>query len=249
MLESRVEREGWIAIAAGLAAAGLLFAFPFSRFVFGYFVILVHEMGHALAGWLYGYPSIPAFDFTYGGGVTSHQARMLLLPVGVQGALLALALLFRRNPLSLALTLAVAAFYGWTAWTGAHHAWILAMGHGTELVIAGIFLHRAFSGDACEGSAERPVYAFAGGFTLLHDLHFAWRLVTSPAQRQLYADAKGGGHWMDFSRLATDTFHVPLETVAAWFLLLCLLPPLLVWAVNYWSEAWEEWIARLRRVE
>lgn len=245
MLESRAEREGQVALAAGLAVALVAFSFPFSRFVFGYFVTLVHEMGHTLAGWLFGYPSIPAFDFAYGGGVTSHQARMVLLPILVQGALLWLAFLFRRNPLSLGLSLGVAAFYGFTAWTGAHHAWILAMGHGTELLIAAIFLHRSFSGDACQLSAERPVYAFAGAFTLLHDLHFAFQLVTSPEQRQLYGDAKGGGHWMDFSRLANETFQVPLETVAAWFLVLCFLPPLLVWALHHWSDAWEDMKERL----
>ena len=60
MLEDRAEREGQVALASGLAVAVVAFAFPFSRFVFGYFVTLVHEMGHTLAGWLFGYPSIPA---------------------------------------------------------------------------------------------------------------------------------------------------------------------------------------------
>jgi hypothetical protein len=32
---------------------------------------------------------------------------------------------------------------------------------------------------------------------------------------------------MDFSRLSEEFLHVPLEAIAATFLVLCLLPPLL----------------------
>jgi hypothetical protein len=43
----------------------------------------------------------------------------------------------------------------------------------------------------------------------------------------MYEAAKGGGHWMDFSRLAEEYFRVPLDFIAGAFFLLCLLPPLL----------------------
>jgi hypothetical protein len=40
-------------------------------------------------GWLFGYPSIPAFDFTYGGGVTSHNETQSVFIVGIVLSLLA----------------------------------------------------------------------------------------------------------------------------------------------------------------
>ena len=40
----------------------------------------------------------------------------------------------------------------------------------------------------------------------------------------IYGEAKGGGHWMDFSRLADDYFHTSVATVAHFFFICCLLP-------------------------
>lgn len=243
-----IDRAGWSAVGWGLALAVAALALPFVSFVLSYFVILVHEMGHAMAGWLYGYPSIPAFDFAYGGGVTTHTERVPLLAVAVGGALATLVGVFRRNPTSLAISLALLAGYAATAWTGAHQAVIVAMGHGGELVFAGIFLHRAFSGSACRAPGERPLYAMVGFFVVLYDMRFAWRLATSSLHRELYADAKGGGHWMDFSRLAGEHWGVPLESLAVGFLVLCLLPPLLAFLANHFRGALREAVLHLRRI-
>jgi hypothetical protein len=220
-----IDRAGWMAFGGGLAAATLVLAFPLTHFVFSYFTTLVHEMGHAAAGWLFGYPSIPAFDLSYGGGVTLQQDRVLALVVGVAaagawGAYALRAQAFLRNGL-----LVLLALYGGLAATRGHEAVIVAMGHGGELLFATLFLHRALSGRGCTTPIERPLYALLGWFIVLSDLGFAWQLLTSSLHRELYEEAKGGGHWMDFSRLAEEFLHVRLETVAAVFLALCVLPP------------------------
>src|SRR5688500_2816830 len=54
----------------GLAAAIVVYFVPLTRMMFSALVTLFHELGHAVVGWLFGYPSIPAFDFVYGGGIT-----------------------------------------------------------------------------------------------------------------------------------------------------------------------------------
>jgi hypothetical protein len=243
-----IGREGWLALGVGALLAACTLASPLASYVFSYFTVLVHEMGHALVGWLYGYPSIPAFDFVYGGGVTSYAERVVILPLAVQLALLWLAWIFRGNPVSRALVLGGAAFYGLTAWTPAHEPVITAMGHGTELVIAGIFLHRALSGRACHHRAERLVYAFVGWFVTFENLHFAYHLMTSSFHREVYEAAKGGGHWMDFSVLAEQSLRAPLESVAAAYLVLCLLPPALAILGNYYASTSAAAIAQLRRV-
>lgn len=245
-----IERQGWLAAGGGaMGAALVLGTLPFVSGVLSYFLVLVHEMGHAAVGWLYGYPSLPAFDFVYGGGVTTHQDRLPLIAFLVQAALLALAWVFRRNAASLGLTLGLAAAYGLTAWSDGHEVVILAMGHGFELVIAGIFVHRALSGNACHHEAERMLYGFVGFFVTFYDLRFAHGLVTSSFRREVYQVAKGGGHWMDFSQLAERHLHVSLEAVAAGFLVFCLVPPLVALGVNLRREETAALMLRLRRVE
>ncbi|MCG8592679.1 MAG: hypothetical protein MJE66_25595 [Proteobacteria bacterium] len=244
-----IERSGWLCLAGGTAAAAVALKLPFVSFVLSTFVVLAHELGHAATGWLYGLPSIPAFDFTYGGGVTSHGARVPAIAVGVQALLVASIWVFRRNRWSLGLSAAAASLYAATAWTAAHEAVILAMGHGTELLIGGLFLHRALSGRACQRPGERPLYAFVGAFTILYDLRFAYRLWTSAFHRELYGEAKGGGHWMDFSRLADEVLGVPLAAVAAAFWLCCFAPPLVAVLGNWHASRVSRWLEDLKRVE
>ncbi len=240
--------EGWIAVTLGGVLALCILPMELLSYALGYLKILAHEMGHAIVGWLYGYPSIPAFDFVYGGGVTSHSERIVALAVCVQAALLWIAWLFFRNTASFAIAAGACAFYATTAWTSLHDPLIIAMGHGTELVIAGVFLHRAFSGRACHHGAERVAYAFTGWFITFVNLDFAYGLTTNSFEREMYEQAKGGGHWGDFSRLAEHHLHTSLESVAGAFFALCLVPPALAFLGNHYHAASVAVIARLRQV-
>jgi len=243
-----VESAGWLAFGAGLLLAVLTEVVPFLRVLVGYFVVLVHELGHALAGWLFGYPSIPAFDFTYGGGVTLHQGRAVAIVLAVYVVFAVLAFVFRRNPATLVVVGATTALYSVLLATGTADVFIIAMGHGGELFFAWLFLHRALSGRACHHAAERAAYAWIGFHVVFHDLRFAWGLATNAFQREMYAGAKGGGHWMDFSRLANEHFGVSLETVAGGFLVLCLLPPLCALLVSWLRPellALREWLGEV----
>ncbi len=228
-----IDQAGWLALSLGLGLALLSEVLPFLRVLVGYFVVLAHELGHTLVGWLFGYPSIPAFDFTYGGGVTSHFERSPLVLLLVYAGFVALLWAFRRNALSLAVVAGTAATYTALLLTSGSDIVMIAMGHGTELLIAALFIHRAASGRACRAGGERPLYAWIGFHIVVHNLRFAWGLCTSSFERQVYADAKGGGHWMDFSRLANEFFGVSVETVAGIFLVSCLLPPLIGLATTW----------------
>ncbi len=232
-LGRRIEAAGWKALGLGLGLALLTELLPFLRVLVGYFVVLVHELGHTLAGWLFGYPSIPAFDFAYGGGVTSHQDQRPGLLLLVYGVLAFLLWVFRGNRVSFVLVAAASAGYTLLLVTDGADIAMIAMGHGAELLFAALFIHRAVSGRACEHAVERPLYAWIGFHIVFHDVSFAWGLVVSSFQREVYEGAKGGGHWMDFSRLAEEFFGVSLETVAGGFLLLCLLSPVLGLAVSW----------------
>jgi hypothetical protein len=244
-----ISREGWLAIAAGGGLAALMQLIPALEVMIGYFLVLVHELGHALAGWLFGYPSVPAFDFTYGGGVTAHQSQKKILVLVVFGLLAALFWAFRRNRTSQVLVVVLALAYGYALATSWHEIVMIAMGHGAELLFASLFLNRALSGRACTYEIERPLYAWIGFYIILHDLRFSYGLVANPYERLAYMNAKGGGHWMDFSRLSEDYFHTSLESVATAFLLLCLAPPLLSFLFHRYRPQLGALGMRLRRIE
>ncbi len=240
----RVDRQGYQSIlgGAGLAAAVVFLPpFAFVSYVLHPLVTLVHELGHTLAGWLYGYPSIPAFDFTYGGGVTIHQERQWLL-IGLWLVALAwLGFVFRRNPGTLLVLAGITGAYFITAATSWHEAIVIAMGHGGELLFATVFLYRAWSGSSLVHELERPIYAFAGSYIQFYDLRFAFELLTSQAARLDYEDAKGGGHWMDFSRLANEFFGGRFLLVVLAFFVACLLPPLIAWLLHRYRPHWQQW--------
>ncbi len=213
------------ALIVGGAVALIVYLVPFPRFVFHTLITLVHELGHALAAWAFGIPALPAFDFVYGGGVTMHHGRSTGLMILIYVAFGALAYWVRQNRgYLIALAVWVCA-YTLVAFTPLHEAIEIAMGHGSELIFAGIFLYRALTGSACRVPAERPLYAFCALFILLSDAAFALSLLTSSARVADYEDAKGGGHWMDFSRLADDYAHVDLQAIVFVFLIAVVLVP------------------------
>lgn len=230
----QIDQAGRRAVAIGFGLAVATALLPILQMLIHSMVVLVHELGHAATGWLFGYPSIPAFDFTYGGGVTTHAGRSTLVLVGVLGSAAYGLWRFRAEPRPFRTGLGLAAAYLLLLVLGGDEAVILAMGHAAELLFAGLFLYRALTGSGCKLEAERPLYAWLAMHIVWFDLQFAWGLMTSASQRASYAAAKGGGHWMDFSRLANETFHAPLESLAFVFGLLCLLPlPAAWWLARY----------------
>ncbi|PRQ04184.1 hypothetical protein ENSA5_10220 [Enhygromyxa salina] len=232
---SRVERQGWVSLGVGAGLALLASALPLPRFIFGYLTILVHEMGHALTAWLFGYPAIPTFDFTYGGGITLQGGRvwaLLLVPLGL---LAWMGWQHRANPRARWAWGAAGALFMVVAVSPAHRHLIVLMGHGNELIIATVFIYRALSGAAIKLPAERPLYAACGLFIVFESLRFGFGLMTSEALREIYEQAKGGGHVMDFSRLAGE-FAVRVKTLAALFFMSALALPGLAFLLFRYRE-------------
>ena len=222
----QIESAAWKSLGGGLAFTVFILFIPFLSYIFQYLLILVHEFGHAIAGWLYGYPSVPAFDFVYGGGVTPYQSRKIIIVIVVYLLFASLFYLYRKKSFTLVFLLIIVILYTVFAFTSGHQVIILFMGHGFELIFAIVFLYRAFSGSSIIVPIERPLYAFLGFFIVFIDIRFAHRLMTSTAFRADYGAAKGGGHWMDFSRIAEEFLNVQLTSVAAFFFVLCVLTPI-----------------------
>jgi len=211
-------------IAAGLGLAMLVLSAEQVTFLLSPLITLVHELGHAVTAWLFGYPAIPAFDFRYGGGVTLHGDRvgflLLLLYAGLGG----LAYYCRhQRPLLVGLGM-LTGLYTLAAFSPIHEMLFVAMGHGFELIFAVIFLYRALSGWGCRYAIERPLYAMLGFFIVFFNLRFAWMLQFSAVFRELYLMGKGGiDH--DLVRLARDFFHTDLVTVVGIYGFFVILTP------------------------
>lgn len=219
-------REAIVQLSIGGAMATGVFSVEFLTFLFTPLLTLVHELGHALTGWFFAYPSIPAFDFVYGGGVTMHSPRQTAILTLIYAIYVYGLLHFRKNPRALAALGSYIVLYSIAAFTSIHELLMIFMGHGAELIFAGIFLYRAISGSSIVHALERPVYAFAGFYILLYDLRFSYRLMTSADYRLEYGEAKGGGHWMDFSRISLEYMGGKLILLSLIFLLLTLSVPL-----------------------
>ena len=217
------------ALGIGFGLAILVSALPFARFVFGYLIVLLHELGHALCYWVFGYPAVPAFDFVHGGGVTIHQERSLLLLLAAWAGLGALIWLYRSNPLALKIFGTLAVLHVACVVTGLD-AWIgVAGGHLFELLFAGLFLYRAATGSGVKVPAERPLYAACGFFVLFQVIGLAGRLATNAGARGDYRAAKGGALAMDLDRIAHELLGLPLSAVALLLLAAALATPVLTW--------------------
>ena len=253
-LEYELAEEGFDkqAVIAMVIGAGLGFWALHSRLLYtltSMIKTLVHELGHTIAGWVFGVPSIPAFDFTYGGGVTMHQEPSKFLIVVIYLGMASLLVLYRRKPVSLMIIGAMIAGHALCMMTNFKEPITIAMGHGFELIFAGIFLYRAMSGFACVHNAERPLYAFLGFLITFDNIRFAHRLVHSPEHRWQYENAKGGGHWMDFSRLANEFFLVDLSVIANLFMLASLLPVIISVALYLTRDRWWNPLAKIISLE
>ncbi|MBI5252286.1 MAG: hypothetical protein HY912_22555 [Desulfomonile tiedjei] len=243
-----LDRDGWIMLAVGPVIALVSFLFFWVKWTFSVLEILVHEMGHAIFGWVFGYPSLPAFDLIWGGGVTVHVDRSTALLLLVYALLAGLIVMYRRNAAAVAMIFAVIAVHLFCTFTKYHSLLIVAMGHGTELLIGGLFIYRALSGRAIIHYVERPLYSVIGFFMVFSNMALSYRLLTSWSERGAYAAAKGGHMEMDFIRIARDHLNWKLTSVALLFLVLSVLTPFLAYlAVRYEQYIYSALIRLLRR--
>jgi hypothetical protein len=239
------DKQPIISLLIGSALALWTLNSPFLYTLSNMMKTLVHELGHTFAGWGFGIPSVPAFDFSYGGGVTIHQDPSPVVLTLIYAALAYLLFLYRHKPRSLALICTIGGAHIASMATGLDEPLTIAMGHGFELLFAGIFFYRALSGFACVHGAERPLYGFLGFLITFDNMRFAHRLIHSHEHRWMYENAKGGGHWMDFDRLAREFLLVDLSAIAHFFMLASAAPLVVSLALYCTRDRWVPSLGRL----
>jgi hypothetical protein len=220
--------KGWQAIAIGAALTIAVFSMPLLVFLLSPLEIIVHELGHTAIGWIFGYPSIPSFDFIFGGGVTHKSAERVPFIVGlVYGGFGYLFYRCWHHIAASRIVLAGAIAYSLCLITPLQDLLILAMGHGFELIFAGIFLYRALSGYACRNAAERPLYGLLGLYFVVCDIRLTWGLLFDAELRDSYQQGKASIQDNDLVRIARDYLHSPLSLPVSILLLGALLVPII----------------------
>jgi hypothetical protein len=233
-----------LAIGAGVGFICVMFTLP--NFFLSVFKTLVHELGHAVFGWLYGYPSFPAFDFMYGGGMTFNFQQNKLVVLLIMLCLAGLLFLLRKNATALIVFGIISVLHLFLTFTNIHSLIIIFMGHGMELLIAGLFIYRALSGRSIVHGVERPLYAILGFFLVFSDVGFAYRLLTSHDEREEYFSAKGGDVDMDFLRIARDHFHTDnIGGPVFFFLVLSLVVPIVALLAYRYEQYIHFFLAKL----
>src|SRR4051812_44688730 len=56
-----LSKSAWRALGIGFCIALGISALPFTAILFHPLVTIIHELGHAITAWSFGYPALPAF--------------------------------------------------------------------------------------------------------------------------------------------------------------------------------------------
>lgn len=254
--DGRIGTTEWKILGFGLGAAILCYALPFTRFVFSAIVTLFHEFGHAVAGWLMGYPSLPAFDFVYGGGLTHHGQFRLSIAIAIGGVFVYLGYLFRENKKALGLIGAL--FLVWLflitrEWR--RELLFASAGHLAEFILAGILFYKALAGVGWKNpDFERPLGAFVAFFVQIHSTLFAWRLIKDAGFMSWYREGKGGALMNDLEVVALDLqirfgWQPQIEGVARWLLIFSVLPTVIALVWYFERSRWHRVLRALRTVD
>lgn len=254
--DGRIGPAEWKILGIGLALAVAAYAIPFTRFVFSAMITLFHELGHAVAGWLLGHPSLPAFDFVYGGGFTHMGQFRLPIAIAIALAFAWLLWLFRENKRAMAIIAAVAVV--WLVFVTKE--WrrelaIAAAGHLSEFILAAIFFYKALAGVGWKNpDFERPLGAFIAFFVQIHSTMFAWRLINDADFLALYREGKGGALMNDLEVVALDlniylAFNPEIIGVAKMLLMFSVLPTAVALLWYFERARWHRVLRALRTVE
>lgn len=233
-----IEKAGWQALAIGVLLAIILQSVGFLRILFHGFQVIVHEIGHAVTHWIFGYPAIPAVNILYGGGITISLGQSPLVLGLIYGALAFFFYQFRYSRRRFILLLVICGIYTFILLTPLSKILMIFMGHGMELVAIVICLYFAIGGYFCQLDVERPLYAMLGFFLLFSDLKNFNELIFNPDFREFYEQGVGGAIDNDFVVLARDYFNVDLSIIAGFFIFGCILTPLVAFLVFRYEKVW-----------
>lgn len=236
-LTRSIDSKGLGALLTGLILAIALTIISPLKILFHGFLILVHEIGHAVTHWLFGRPAIPSVNLAYGGGVTLVFDQSVAVVCLAYFAIAFLIYYCRHYRFILVLLGIFTSIYSFCLSNSTNLMLSTFMGHGMELVAIAFCLYLSISGYFCRFAGDRAIYSMLGFFTLFADFEFSWKLTHDLDYREMYEGGIGGVIDNDFVILARDYLSVDLSVVANAFLISCVAIPLMVFLV-FSYEVW-----------
>ncbi len=240
-----IEKAGWQALGIGFILAVIFHKFWLLKILFNGFQVMVHEVGHALTYWLFGYPAIPSVNILYGGGITISLGQSRLVLGLIYGFIAFLFYQCRESRRTLIFLAGITLIYTWILLTPISRMLMTFMGHGMELVAITVCLYFAIGGYFCHINIERPLYAMLGFFLFFSDWQFSSDLIFNQDFRSFYEEGIGGVIDNDFVILAHDYLNVDLSVVAKYFLFGCILTPLIAFLLFRYEKVWQSAIYSL----
>lgn len=170
-----------------------------------YITVFLHEMGHTISRWLFGYLAYPVFDFQRGGGMKADfRHSNILLGAIYAGMGLGFFLILAKRAFKIAGIMAVLCFVHISFMFGqGHEAFIYYMGHGCELLVASFLIVHAARGEAVGGWIRQYLTMIFGLYLMGKNVILSLGLGTGPARmREAYAKMDGVHVAGDFTRIA-----------------------------------------------
>lgn len=210
-----------------------------------YMGVFFHEIGHTIFMWLYGFPTIPMFDFKHGGGwaMTTESDPVLALRIAIPASLAYAAYHYRdMRPLSCAAMVLVALALCTNFSDDARRTVMNFMGEGMVPIVSAFFLHRAIMDISPRGAFERFLNAMFGFGMILHSYIDANGLLNNPVLRQQYYNQKSSHGTGDYDRIARNinidfetVVHILMIWITIWF-----VAPFIVWMFSSSEDFYEE---------
>ena len=218
-------------LGIGLGLAIVASAVSLIDFIFHPIITLVHELGHTIAGWLLGYPSVPSFDFVYGGGLTHQGNFRIVIALAIAGAFAYLGYMFRDNRRTVVLIAVCFLIWLFIDTSEFRRSLVVdAAGHASECIFAGIFLYMAIAGIGWRiPEIERPLGAFLAFFIEINMIRFCLNLMHDQDFLEVYKQGKGGMLMHDVDSISTSliihtAWHPSIQMLARLLLLFSFVP-------------------------
>jgi len=209
MPDSRNFLYGSIAFCCALVLAlpewGRTGFFSFLYYGLVYMGVFFHEIGHTIFMWFYGIPTLPIFDFKYGGGYSvSVAARSWPAQIVVWVALAygLYSIRDRLHPIALYPLIGFCGLFGLIGLSDFYEDIILFMGHGAQAVLGGFMLARGFYAVFLVRPSERWLNVFVGAFFIFDQIKMCHSLLYDADYKMQYDYQKGGHGMGDLSRIA-----------------------------------------------
>lgn len=242
----------WKLIAFGAIGGLIAHAFFLTATPLEALKTLFHETGHAISGWIFGYPAIPAFDFMFGGGLTHYGNFHAAIAFLVAGGFAYLGWRLREHPKAVAVICGIAIIWliivtaEWRRETVNASAGVIF-----ELLFAATFLYMAIANVGWRRpQIERPLAIVIAFFVQFDSWIFALRLIRDRDFLEWYQQGKGGALMNDLEVIALNLkiylgFDTTIQSVAKMLFVFSFIPIALAYWLAVRHERVEAAFARL----